>query len=330
MIYVEMSRTESHGGKGWGFSECLWSPTRKKPNKNGKPGGRWSYWEKVHGVRVGDTILHLKGVSPKAEFVGWSRAASDGYIAASRPPEPDDWGYASDYYRVDLVDFEKFENPINLTALFAHRGAELTDYFFKWKKVKRKKGKPNLFYVYQKRRLQCQNGAYLSDLDADLFDILFDSNFLPSLGGAPSQTLSVKTSEQIRNIKARVGQEEFSDRVKTHYGNRCCFPSCDIRDARFLIGSHIARWSDNAGMRGNIQNGLCFCVLHDKAFEVGLFTLDHEFRVRVNPREINIEPSIAQSLRSADGQQISLGSAPPLVTALEEHWTRIEFYPEGG
>jgi len=35
MIWIEMSRDETHGGDNWAFSKCVWAPTYKKnPQKH--------------------------------------------------------------------------------------------------------------------------------------------------------------------------------------------------------------------------------------------------------------------------------------------------------
>lgn len=83
--------------------------------------------------------------------------------------------------------------------------------------------------------------------------------------------VSIETGLQLSSIRTRLGQARF--------------PDCDVSDPRFLIGSHIARWADNEKLRGNLGNGLCLCLIHDKAFEVGLYTRDEPLAVFVNPRE---------------------------------------------
>jgi predicted restriction endonuclease len=86
-------------------------------------------------------------------------------------------------------------------------------------------------------------------------------------------------------VFTRIGQKKFADTIKGLYQNRCCFPGCGVADPRFLVASHIARWSDNEALRGHTGNGLCFCLMHDRAFELGLFTLDGRRNVFLNPRE---------------------------------------------
>jgi predicted restriction endonuclease len=111
------------------------------------------------------------------------------------------------------------------------------------------------------------------------------------------------------------------------YGHKCCFPGCDISDDRFLVGSHIARWCDNEQLRGQMSNGLCLCLLHDKAFEIGLFTLDQQFRVFVNPREKDNKSQIVIQLLEREGEPIRLAAIKPCDDALLEHWIRVDVEP---
>ena len=54
MLWVELSKDVVHGGKGWDFGICLWSPTRKD-----KTNGKWGYWETIKDIKAGDTIFHI-------------------------------------------------------------------------------------------------------------------------------------------------------------------------------------------------------------------------------------------------------------------------------
>jgi len=318
MIFLEMSRVESHGGGSWAFPNCIWSPSRKEN------GGRWPFWEKVLFVKEGDTVIHLRGVQPNANFVGYSRASGDGFVTTKRPPDAGGWSFATTFYKADLTDYTQFHSPINLANVFADRGDVLNAYFDANKTSAEKK---NIFFVRQAGKLQCLNGAYLSEIDDRLFNALFGESAVSSQVREPSPIISVATGSQLRNIQARVGQAEFSKKVKHLYKNTCCFPSCEINDPRFLIGAHIARWSDNESLRGQLGNGLCLCVFHDKAFELGFFTLDEHYRVYLNPREERDNSAVMKRLAPFNGQQISLAEVVPFDDALLEHWIRCDISP---
>jgi hypothetical protein len=249
----------------------------------------------------------------------------NGFRTSRRPPDAGEWGYAEAFYRADLTEFTPFHRPINLSEVFREREAELKS-FFEANKT-RGAGKANVFFVKQAGRLQCLNGAYLSDVDEVLLTALFGSSTGLKASESGDFIVSVETGSQISTIRTRLGQSRFSDEIKALYGNRCCFPGCEVSDQRFLVASHIARWCDNVELRGHLGNGLCFCLIHDKAFEVGLFTLDEHLAVFVNPRESRSVSTIVLNLISHHGEMIRSSRIVPLEDALLEHWVRVDIDP---
>ena len=87
-------------------------------------------------------------------------------------------------------------------------------------------------------------------------------------------------SEREQLVKSRVNQRFFRKAVLSSYDFRCCITG--ISDERLLIASHIIPWSKDAKNRTNPRNGLCLNPLHEKAFDVGLVTIDAENRVTLS------------------------------------------------
>ena len=239
-----MSRDTEHGGTGWSFASCLWSPTHRSNGSDKK----WSYWELMRDIQIDDTIIHLRGKGNQAEFVGFSVCSSTFHISRERPPIPGKWDYADSFYRVELEKFKVFDTPVKLNSIFAEQKLALKSYF-----TNNKLNTPRnlLFYTIQSNKLQCQNGAYLSVMDDHLFEIVFGTHLTSTINelSAPPLRIEVPTKEAIREIKARVGQSNFSGNIKQSYGFTCCFPNCTISGKDLLIGAHIARWADNHALR---------------------------------------------------------------------------------
>lgn len=324
MLWLEMSRDSAHGGGDWGFRKCLWSPARKKD------GSKWGFWETVYQTQAGDTVLHLRGIGDKAAFVGFSTVESDGYETTERPPNPGQWSFANSFYRASLKDFVSFPNPISLQTVFKTQNQKLRDYFFA-NKNKTRHLKKRLFYVIQAGRIQCLNGAYLSEVDTELANIIIgDSEPYQRRPVDNQQSLireSVNTNEQVRELKSRIGQSDFSERVRLNYNHQCCFPKCGINERRFLIGAHIARWADKPEMRGDISNGLCLCLMHDKAFEAGLFTISSDLRVWVHKEKMTETNWGTDNLLPYHGEKIKMGNILPSEESLRYHWQRIGLNP---
>jgi len=316
-MWIEMSRDEEHGGKEWGFTKCIWAPTYKKSEGGNKS---WPFWDNVKTVKAGDIVFHLRGKGHKAEFVGYSIAKTDGYETMERPPNAGGWAYCSSFYRAFLSDFIRLNNSINLYQLFNEKELDLKKYY-------EQKAKPrNIFYTIQSNRLQCLNGGYLSEVDETLLAIILD-NAGEFDGEASLVGLSVPTSMAIKQIKERVGHARFATNVKNNYNSQCCFPECKISDREFLVASHIARWADNIERRGDTSNGLCLCPIHDKAFELGYFSLDNNFKICVEKRNDHSQ-IFKEYISRYIGMSISKGQVEPDREALEEHRRRCNISGE--
>jgi putative restriction endonuclease len=308
-MWLEMPREESHGGPGWDFGTCLWSPTER----NG--GGRWGYWDLMQKVKRGDVVLHLRG-KKRAAFVGHSVADADCYVTTERPQDPGPWEHASKFYRVPLREFCPFDEAPLLSDVFLRSTKELVEYHNLHSPVSSENGR-FLFFVPQAGRLQCQNGAYLSEVDDDLLKLLIGE--IDSQQSGPN---SVYVGSGLTTLATRIGQNRFSLAVRENFQHRCCFPGCSVDDDRFLIGAHIVRWSDAISLRGEISNGLCLCLMHDKAFETGVFTIDDQLRVQVNLTTTDSKWLIDQ-IAQYRNEPIRLGVIEPNRDCLEAHRIRI-------
>ena len=313
MIWIEMSRDETHGGGEWGFTKCLWSPAYKK----GDRGGSWLFWNNILQVRKGDIIIHLRGKGDSAAFIGYSIAATDGHETLERPPHAGEWNYATSYFRALLKDFQVFDQEVLLDDFFVAHADKLKNYLQNISVTP-----TNRFFVFQSNRLQCLNGAYLSKCDEELLRLVLDNE---SIGSSPLISQNNSTSETFRQVKQRIGQAQFSKAVKENYHYKCCFPDCEIADHKFLIGSHIARWVDNPEKRGNTSNGLCFCPIHDKAFENGYFSLDDDFCV-VLSRNLEVQTSkvFLERIKPYEHRKIDQAQITPDRDALKEHRFRCK------
>ncbi len=78
-------------------------------------------------------------------------------------------------------------------------------------------------------------------------------------------------------IEQRIRQQFFRRAVLSSYHGQCCMSG--LSEPRLLIASHVVPWSKDQKNRLNPRNGLCLSVLHDKAFDRGLISLDDDFRV---------------------------------------------------
>lgn len=303
-----MSRDSNHGGEGWGFGECLWSPIKKQGSRSS-----WRFWENLLEVKKGDTIVHICWEGDYSYFSGVSLALTDGYKSSERPPDPGQWGHNTEFYRVDLEDYVEMEFKVSLDDLFVYQKEPLIEFYKTLPKPK------NVFYVLQGGKLRCLEGAYLSKCPPGLLEIFFDTETCRDIV-LLDQVVNVGEKRKIQNQRA--GQQEFSRMVKQNYSYMCCFPQCGITDKGHLVGAHIARWTDNKQKRGNVSNGLCLCSFHDKAFETGYFSLDNDFKIICGNICRCPDNVVYDKITKHEHEGICRGSILPDLDALKEHRLR--------
>lgn len=78
-------------------------------------------------------------------------------------------------------------------------------------------------------------------------------------------------------VKVRINQNFFREMILASYRNRCTV--CSLSETNLLVASHIVPWSFDASLRMNPRNGVCMCVLHDKAFDKGLISISNDYEL---------------------------------------------------
>lgn len=72
---------------------------------------------------------------------------------------------------------------------------------------------------------------------------------------------------------ARIGQNLFRRNVLAQYDYECCITRISIEE--MLIASHIKPWAKSTEYEKiDSRNGLCMNPLHDRAFDMGLITIN--------------------------------------------------------
>jgi putative restriction endonuclease len=135
----------------------------------------------------------------------------------------------------------------------------------------------------------------------------------------------IGSTETMATVKMRRGQQFFRQSILNAYGVRCCISGINV--PRLLVASHIKPWCDFPNDRLNPRNGLCLSSLHDSAFDSGLITLDHEFKVVLSKqlRSYFPQPVLEQSFVPFEGKPIRLPEklAEPDVEFLAFHRAKV-------
>ena len=111
--------------------------------------------------------------------------------------------------------------------------------------------------------------------------------------------------DRIVQSKERIGQSFFRAAVLNAYGQRCCITGLSVPS--LLVASHIVPWREDEQHRLNPRNGLALSVLHDRAFDIGLITINEDMTVRVSGNHpARDDAFFAMSIAHYEGQQIHL------------------------
>lgn len=118
----------------------------------------------------------------------------------------------------------------------------------------------------------------------------------------------------------RLVQSFFRRSVLASYGYKCSFCGLEIR--ALLNASHIIPWNASIELRADPRNGFCLCVLHDRAFDRGLMSVDSDSRLLISRRirKTNPVPLHRVAFLDLEGQRINLpGRFVPNMSCLEYH-----------
>jgi putative restriction endonuclease len=130
--------------------------------------------------------------------------------------------------------------------------------------------------------------------------------------------------ERIALVKQRVNQQFFRKTVLASYDYKCCITQINIPE--MLIASHIIPWSKNSHNRLNPRNGLCLNALHDKAFDLGLITISHDYKIKLSNKIKTTKNNEAMTdfFEKYEGKTISMPDKfIPSIDFIEYHQKNI-------
>ena len=97
----------------------------------------------------------------------------------------------------------------------------------------------------------------------------------------PALSFPTGPTTQARLVLTRLSQSFFRRAVLASYQSVCCVCGLDLPP--LLVASHIKPWAVSEETRTDPENGLCLCVLHDKAYDRGFLSVTAEYEVIVSP-----------------------------------------------
>lgn len=128
---------------------------------------------------------------------------------------------------------------------------------------------------------------------------------------------------QARLVLTRLSQSFFRRAVLASYQNTCCLCGLDL--PTMLVASHIKPWAVSEETRTDPENGLCLCVLHDKAYDRGLLAVTAAYEVIVSPAVRKSKAKFTEAaLLAFDKKPIQMPSRfAPKAEYLQWHLERV-------
>jgi len=117
-----------------------------------------------------------------------------------------------------------------------------------------------------------------------------------------AENLTASTYETVTS--ARAIDPEFRATVLSRYDTTC--PVSGVDHPGLLDVAHVLSWSNYPNYRADLSNALPFSKTHHAAFDRGLFTIDQEYRLRVNSSFETQSDLLKQTIIDRDGEPIPL------------------------
>ena len=123
------------------------------------------------------------------------------------------------------------------------------------------------------------------------------------LGSSPELAIERIGEDRLVEAKARIGQTFFRNAVSSAYDERCCITGLSF--PTLLRAGHIIPWSVDADRRVDPRNGLLLSILHERAFDAGLFTVTDRLTIQVSQSlRVEHDPFFMDSIAKFHGQPI--------------------------
>jgi len=161
-VYLETTKSEhDHGGEGWEFGTCLWSPKR---NASGS-----RIYKLMNEPRPNDLILHnnkvpVKGSKARSQLCGFSQVATKVEVRDDSPPSPGIWANRQEYYRIELKNYTKIVQPLDIGLFTLNYSAHIRDDFVH--------NRP-MYYPYSisDGEIRLNQGMYISRITSNLYSL---------------------------------------------------------------------------------------------------------------------------------------------------------------
>jgi hypothetical protein len=273
-VFIEISNLQ-HGGLGWEFGTCLWSPEKNRANQ--------ASWKLMEEIKEGDVILHFAKIRNNQHWYGISIASSLIKKGLPSPTIPGSWANMGPYQRVNLTYFQPLAQPYPAKELFNSRYQELSDLLPHKDSFYFKNPNDGLLKVQQRYIANCPPPVYeLFNMTSNEvgFNPSFnvDEVFFPSKEEplAPDYTPPGRIKTSVSRI---IRDTKLSRDIKEKYGRKCqiCGLRISIASGGFYAEAHHIKPLGGLSQGPDTSDNLIvLCPTHHTEFDFGSIAVDPE------------------------------------------------------
>jgi len=156
-VWMEITKsTNDHGGEGWEFGTCLWSPCTAQAG-----GDRYRV---MRLPKRGEPVIHCYD----AVYMGVSRVSEECMIVDSAPPRPAPWTNCGIFYRIELSNYRPFPHQLSRSQFISDHSEKLL--------AEIEAAHPSRYpFIYHTRRITTVQGQFLTIVTPKLLGILIDA-----------------------------------------------------------------------------------------------------------------------------------------------------------
>ncbi|QIB80153.1 HNH endonuclease [Haloferax volcanii] len=126
-----------------------------------------------------------------------------------------------------------------------------------------------------------------------------DSDWTPSVSDDGIVAGTYETTVHARSV-----DPEFRATVLSRHDRKC--PVSGVDHPGLLDVAHVLSWSDYPEYRADLSNVLALSKTHHAAFDRELFTIDQDYRLRVNPEFETDSDVLQRTIIDREGERISI------------------------
>lgn len=216
-VFLETTKSEhNHGGAGWEFGTCLWSPTRNARKARS--------YEIMKQPQPGDLVLHNYHYSPDDKrahsyLCGYSVVMDAVETVGTEPPSPGDWGGRSEYYRIELQDFEKIDPLLDFRTFTATYGEDVRSEIAN--------SHPGFYPLTISRGIVRPNqGMYLTKVTENLYSVFCEALGIESVPLEPKEKKKnhqayAEGGRRRREANHFIRNAALAKEAKEHFGYTC-------------------------------------------------------------------------------------------------------------